>query len=144
MKTVTPSVTSQLCNVSPGEDRHQDLALANYHNQRLQTLQSRESSFLSSSSAPESVLGKNIFTACNHNLVKRLQNLSVNLISIELCLQTSKLIDKTELPDRQKLVLMLFAAPHPTQVRSQSPDRNQSWSGLPPRPPAWLNLWTVC
>ena len=92
--TGQPSVTSQLCNVSPGEDRHQDLALANYHNQRLQTLQSRESSFLSSSSAPESLLGKNIFTACNHNLVKRLQNLSVNLISIELCLQTSKLLIK--------------------------------------------------
>lgn len=47
-------------------------------------------------------------------------------------------IDKTELPDRQKLVRMVFAGPHPTQVRSQSPDRNQSWSSQSPAPPARL------
>ena len=92
------------------------------------------------------VSGKNIFTTCNHHPVRRLENLSVDLISNEMYLQTSdfQTIDKTELPDRQKLVRMLFAGPHPTQVRSQSPDRNQSWSSQSPAPPARLTQSLDC
>ena len=54
-------------------------------------------------------------------------------------------IDKTELPDRQKLVRMLFAGriPLKSEVRAPIVIRVGAVSP-PPRPPAWLNLWTVC
>ena len=93
--------------MSPGEDRHQDLGLGNYHNQTLGS----PHLLLLGSQAP----GKNIHdtqSTDGNNLVKILQNtnLSVDLISIEMF----KLLI-TQLPDGLVLVPMVLAAHIPLQ-----------------------------
>ena len=83
--------------MSLGEDRHQDLALGNYHNQRLQTSQSREQTGESPLTFPLEHLSLWVKMYLQHaiNILRKYtKNLSVNLIYIEMYPQTLKRLIK--------------------------------------------------